>query len=111
MRILKNRTKPRIPYYLVLIWNLTKPGTALIKTILTGAPLYTILDTKKSIFCKHNHNSNTHQISSWLNKIMFGSNVKLVVIKKDPQRIWSITNWLKAFASWISQEQIELKMV
>ena len=43
MRIMKNRTKPGIPYYLVLIWNRTKPGTALIKTILTGDLLYYII--------------------------------------------------------------------
>ena len=43
MRIMKNRTKPGIPYYLVLIWNCTKPGTALIKTILTGDLLYYII--------------------------------------------------------------------
>ena len=75
---------------------------------------YPSLDTKNSsflFFYRPDHDSNSHQISSWLNKIMFGSNVKLHDKKKDPQRIWSITNWLKAFASWISQEQIELKMV
>jgi hypothetical protein len=36
MRILKNRTKPGIPYYLVLIWNRTNPGTTVIETVLTG---------------------------------------------------------------------------
>ena len=38
MRILKNRTQPRIPHYLVLIWNNTKPGTTLIETVLNGDP-------------------------------------------------------------------------
>ena len=40
MKILKNRTKLEIPHYLVLIWNRTKPGTALIETVLNGDPLY-----------------------------------------------------------------------
>ena len=40
MRILKNRTKLGIPHYLVLIWNRTKPGTALIETVLNGDPQY-----------------------------------------------------------------------
>ena len=40
MRIMENRTKPGIPHYLVLIWNSTKPGTALNETVLNGDPLY-----------------------------------------------------------------------
>ena len=37
---MKNRTKPGIPHYLVLVWNCTKPGTAQIETVLNGDPLY-----------------------------------------------------------------------
>ena len=38
MSIMKNRTEPGIPHYLVLIWKRTKPGTPLIKTVLNGDP-------------------------------------------------------------------------
>ena len=42
----KNRTKPGNPYYLVLFENRTKPGTLLSETVLSGDPLYLLLDTK-----------------------------------------------------------------
>ena len=71
--ILKNRTKQGIPYYLVLIWNLTKLGTTLIKTVLTGDPLYIFFNKKKVPVCSANSECSLKLGTKWIKRIVVWS--------------------------------------
>ena len=48
-----------------------------IKTFFLNIPVWILKIRHFYFFYRPDHDSNSHQIPSWLNKIMFGSNVKL----------------------------------